>query len=133
MCENCSRGLPWRWGVELWWGGGRRVEQILYRPNFSIKIFIAKNFRVNLGGVVRSFTTPQQYDRVKNFLYNLTYVSKVYIPNLRPLVPPLHLNKHKICAQVRKIQMFKFFLFSIFKKMVKFIKSDQSYHFYRSL
>ena len=34
-----------------------------------------------------------EYNRVKNFLYHLIYVNEVYIPNLRPLVPPLHLEK----------------------------------------
>ena len=34
-----------------------------------------------------------EYNRVKNFLYHLIYVSKAYIPNLRPLAPSLHLEK----------------------------------------
>ena len=83
--------------------GGRGVEElinILYQPNFSIKIFIAKNSRVNLGRGVRMFPPPPEYNRVKNFLYDLIYVSKVYIPNLRPLVPPLHLEKFVVVVVV---------------------------------
>ena len=34
-----------------------------------------------------------EYNRVKNFLYHLIYVSKAYIPNLRLLGPPLHVEK----------------------------------------
>ena len=46
------------------------------------------------------FTPPPEYNRVKNFLYHLIYVSRVYIPNLRPLVPPLHLEKFVVVVVV---------------------------------
>ena len=32
-------------------------------------------------------------NRVQNFVYDLIYVSKAYIPNMRPLRPPLHVEK----------------------------------------
>ena len=34
-----------------------------------------------------------EYNRVKNFLYHLIYVSKAYILILSPLAPSLHLEK----------------------------------------
>ena len=36
---------------------------------------------------------PHEHNRVKNFVYHLIYVRKPYIPNLRPLGPPLHVEK----------------------------------------
>ena len=79
--------------------GGRGVEElinVLYQLNFSIKIFIAKNSRVNPGGGIRKGSPPPprpEYNRAKNFLYHLIYVSKVYISNLRPLGLLLHVEK----------------------------------------
>ena len=34
-----------------------------------------------------------EYNRVKNFLYHLIYVSKAYIPNMRPVAHSLHVEK----------------------------------------
>ena len=36
---------------------------------------------------------PPEHNRVKNFVYHLIYIRKAYIPNLRPLGPPLHVEK----------------------------------------
>ena len=46
-----------------------------------------------MGGEVNYPLLPRNIIGLKNFFYHLIYVSKVYIPNLRPLVPPLHLEK----------------------------------------
>ena len=36
---------------------------------------------------------PSEHNRVKNFMYHLIYVREAYIPNLRPLGPPLDVEK----------------------------------------
>ena len=46
-----------------------------------------------VGGWVRKVPPSPQYFRVNNFVYHLVYVSKAYIPNLRLLLPPLHVEK----------------------------------------
>ena len=38
-----------------------------------------------------------EYNRVKNFLYHLIYVSKAYIPNLRPLAPSYNYTFFSFC------------------------------------
>ena len=53
-----------------------------------LRIFILKKSRVKLEG-----GENPEHNRVKNFVYHLTLVSKVSIPNLRPLGPPLHVEK----------------------------------------
>ena len=58
-----------------------------------LRIFILKKYRVELEGGWGETPPPPENNRVKNFVYHLTLVSKVSIPNLRPLGPPLHVEK----------------------------------------
>ena len=58
-----------------------------------LRIFILKKSRVKLEGGGVGGDPPPEHNRVKNFVYHLTLVGKVSIPNLRPLGPPLHVEK----------------------------------------
>ena len=59
-------------------------------PFLVLQFSLQKTLGLNLGGGV---PPPQEHNRVKNFVYHLIYVRKPYIPKLRPLGPPLHVEK----------------------------------------
>ena len=79
-------------------GGVSRVNKF-FSFQFSKKKILCLEFSLkkNLGlisrGGVGGRPPPHEHNRVKNFVYHLTLVGKVSIPNLRPLGPPLHVEK----------------------------------------
>ena len=66
----------------------------MYLPNIRIEIFIVKKTQGLTRGGQEVYPSPHpEFNRVKTFLYHLVYVSNAYIPNLRSLAPPFHLEK----------------------------------------
>ena len=71
-----------------------RVKKISFQFPKKKIVCLEFSFLKNLGLSPRGGRPPPPgHNRVKNFVYHLTLVSKVSILNLRLLGPPLHVEK----------------------------------------
>ena len=64
----------------------------IYHENLLLEFSLQKILGLFSGGRGKGVTPPEPY-RVKNIVNHLIYVSKAYIPNLRPLGAPLQVEK----------------------------------------
>ena len=66
----------------------------IYHENLPLEFSLQKTLGLFSGGRGKGVTPPlPEPNRVKNIVNHLIYVSKAYIPNLRPLGAPLQVEK----------------------------------------